>query len=207
MRISETIPISAYSRLSNELGDRLCVLDARINAHESEIILEHVEALLAVPEGVLAKLVAHGLARVQIGKGGVASFPGYDAYRELQIPGAPRGVTWEQSRGAYLSSQKEIILGTGSHGYEGTAAHEVGHALGNLSGYESSEILAWEYRNQANGIFGRNTAFYTNRQLSATGRKEFYAETVSLGIMSPDALEANFSRSYVNFILKVTLAP
>lgn len=160
-----------------------------------------------MPNGVLAKLATHGLARVQIGKGGVASFPGYESFSHTQIPTAPRGAKWSDARGAYIPSRKEIILGTGSYGYEGTAAHEIGHALGDLSGYESSEILAWEYRIQANGIFGRNSAFYANRQLSATGCKEFFAETVSLGIMSPDALEANFSRDYVNFIMKVTLAP
>lgn len=205
VRISETIPISAYSRLSNELGDRLCVLDARINAREADVILEHVNALVATPKGVLAKLATHGLSRVQIGKGGVASFPGYDLFNHIQIPTAPRGATWSDARGAYISSRKEIILGTGSRGYEGTAAHEVGHALGELMGYDNSLRLAVEYRAKSRGSLRKVSAYYPDGRLTDRGKKEFFAETVSLGIMSRGSLKAFFSDAYYTFIVEDVL--
>jgi len=205
LRLLDSISISDYSRLSEALGDGLRVIDARINAQEAAIIHEHVTGLLAVPAGVLSKLRTHGLARIQIGRGGVASFPSYTAYQGVQIPTALRGVTWEHARGAYIVDRREVILGTGSHGYSGTATHEIGHALGHLLSYDLSEILQREYKAQMSGIFGKNSAYYPNRRLSATGCKEFFAETVGLGILSPDALRANFSRDYYDFIMKVVL--
>ncbi|MBL7645795.1 MAG: hypothetical protein JNK74_06340 [Candidatus Hydrogenedentes bacterium] len=205
MRLLDSISISDYSRLSEALGDGLRVIDARINTQEAAIIHEHVAGLLAVPAGVLSKLRSHGLARIQIGKGGVAGFPGFEEYQGIQIPTAPRGVTWDDARGAYIAGRREVILGTGRHGYSGTATHEVGHALGHLLSYDLSEILQREYKAQLNGIFGKNSAYYPNRRLSATGCKEFFAETVGLGILSPDALRANFSHDYYEFIMKVTL--
>jgi hypothetical protein len=207
MRLLDSISISDYSRLSEELGDGLRVINARINAKEAAIIQEHVAGLLAVPAGVLSKLRTHGLARIQIGKGGVASFPGYEAYQSIQIPESPCGITWNEARGAYLPSRREILLGTGSHGYRETALHEIGHALGDLNGYESSYLLAREYAFQADGVFGRNRAFYPNGCKSARGRKEFFAESVSFAIINRAKALRLFGPEYAAFLLEEVLAP
>lgn len=205
MRLLDSISISDYSRLSEALGDGLRVIDARINAQEAAIIHEHVAGLLAVPVGVLLKLRTHGLARIQIGRGGVASFPGYEAYQSIQVPTAPRGVTWDDARGAYISSRKEMVLGTGSFGYEGTATHEIGHALGDLMGYDNSLRLASEYRAKSRGSLRKVSAYYPDGRLTDRGKKEFFAETVSLGIMSRGSLKAFFSDAYYTFIVEDVL--
>lgn len=205
MRLLDSISISDYSRLSEALGDGLRVIDARINAQEAAIVHEHAAGLLAVPAGVLSKLRTHGLARIQMGKGGVASFPGFEEYQGIQIPLAPRGVTWDSARGAYISRLKEIALGTGSHGYEGTPTHEIGHALGDLLGYDNSLRLASEYKAKSRGSLRKVSAYYPDGRLTVRGKKEFFAETVSLGIMSRGSLKAFFSDAYYTFIIEDVL--
>ena len=205
MRLVEIISIAAWSRLSEELGDGLCVLDAKVSAQESAIIQEHVAGLLAMPAGVLSKLRAHGLARIQIGKGGVASFPGFEAYQGVQIPTAPRGVTWDHARGAYIASRREVILGTGSHGYHVTALHEMGQAMGDLLDHDNSLILAIEYRAKSSVSLRKVSAYYPGGRLTDRGRKEFFAESVSLGIMNRASLKAFFSEAYYTFIVKDVL--
>lgn len=160
-----------------------------------------------MPAGVLSKLRAHGLACVQIGKRGVANFPGFEAYQGVQIPDAPRGVTWDDARGAYLPSRREIYLGTGRHGYEDTALHEVGHALGDLLDYEHSYLLAREYSSQADGIFGRNRAFYPIGCKSTRGRKEFFAESVSFAIINREKATRLFGPECATFLLEEVLKP
>jgi len=182
------------------------VIDARISAQEAAIIHEHVAGLLAVPAGVLSKLRAHGLARVQIGKGGVASFPCPSAYQGVPIPNAPGGFTWDVSRGAYLPSRREILLGTGHYGYEGTATHEVGHALGDILYYDHADVHRREYLAQASGKLSKRSEYYPKGMPSETGRKEFFAESVALGIMDPEKLKANFTLAYSTFILRIVLA-
>ena len=205
VRLLETISVPDYSRLSEELGDGLRVIDARINAQEAAIINEHVAGLLAVPAGVLSKLRAHGLARIQIGKGGVANFPGFEAFQGVQIPTAPRGVTWDQARGAYIAGRREVILGTGSHGYNGTTLHETGHAMGDLLGHDSSLILSSEYRTKSSGSLRKVSAYYPGGRLTDRGKKEFFAESVSLGIMNRPSLKAFFSEAYYTFIVEDVL--
>lgn len=207
MRLINVISIQDYSRLSHELGDALCVVDAKVSSQEAAIIQEHVAGLLSVPSGVLSKLRAHGLARIQIGKGGVASFPGLEAYQGTQIPNSPYGTSWDEARGAYLPSRREIFLGTGSHGYKETALHEIGHALGDLNGYDGSYLLAREYNFQADGIFGRNRAFYPSGCKSTRGKKEFFAESVSFAIINRDKVTRLFDPEYAAFLLEEVLAP
>ncbi len=206
MRLLDSISISDYSRLSEALGDGLRVIDARINAQEAAIIHEHVAGLLAVLVGVLSKLRSHGLARIQIGKGGVASFPGFEEYQGIQIPTALRGVTWDDARGAYISSRRGIVLGTGKHGYKGTTLHEVGHALGDLEGYDDSLLLLNEYTKQANSKIGRLDTYYPDNCLTPTGREEFFAESVALAIMDPSKAVELFSPEYIDFLLTIVLA-
>ena len=122
--------------------------------------------LLAVPAGVLSKLRAHGLARVQIGKGGVAYFPGY----------------------------------------EGAATHEVGHALGDIFDFDNAGVLRAEYLAQASGLLSKRSEYYPKGLPSETGRKEFFAESVALGIMDPEKLKRYFTKAYSNFILRIVLA-
>lgn len=207
MRLSNCITIPAYSRLAEELGDGLCLIDARLNRDEATIIQEHIEGLLAVPAGVLSKLRTHGLTRIQIGKGGIAQFTGYEAYRGVQLPDAPLGTTWDAARGAYLSTRREVLLGTGRHGYDGTALHEVGHALGDLTGYDRSYLLAREYSFHAGRLLGRNRAFYPNGQKTPKGRREFFAESVSFVIIKQDKATRLLGPEYVAFLLEVVLAP
>lgn len=204
-RVFDAIPTPAYSRLSQELGDRLTIIDAKLSKGEAEIIQEHMAGLSALPEGVMATLAGAGLSRIQIGKGGVASFPGYEDFREVQVPGAPRGTNWDVSRGAYMPGRKEIVLGTGIYGYEWTAQHEIGHALGDLMRYDSSEIVKREYLSQAKGILGRRPEYYPNGSPSDLGQKEFFAESLALVIMDRAKAKRLFGRSYLTFLLETVL--
>lgn len=200
-RVIDAIPSSEISKLSGVLGDRLTIIDGKLTKTEAEIIQGHMSVLTRVPENVYAKLLDNGFTRIQIGRGGVASFPGYEHLKGVKIPNTSD--TWDVSRGAYNPARKEIVLGTERRGNANSAAHEIGHAIGHLLGIDEDPRLIKGYESVTNPDVRWDNNYYPGGKLTLEGRKEFFAESAALGIMDPAKLRGVLGNDFAGFILGI----
>jgi hypothetical protein len=101
---------------------------------------EHLLLLRLVPRTILKRLKAAGL-KIVVGSQPVAKLPEGAHLAGLPMRGHPQGVTWDQGVGAYLRREKTAIIGVVDRFQPGVGSHEVGHAIGDLLGFNRDPRL------------------------------------------------------------------
>lgn len=189
-------------RLTAILGSRLRLFPDGMEPGEEALVAIYLRDLLLVPSSLWSRLTG-GMAgtrleHVWIGKGPVCAFPGFEDYANEPIPGSP-GRTYLDVPCSYNWERHTILLGSEPRSEidkaESAAMHEVGHALGNILGYDD------DYRLKAE--FGRLSA----RLPTSVGMREFFALSFEHVIMKSrlGMSETFLSAQYKQFLRDVVL--
>ncbi len=176
------LPQEVYPELQQVLGGCLQVSGYDLEGLQGDTIRDHVAQLNRFSPALLRKLRFRGLKSIEIGKGSVADFPGYEHLVGVEAPGHRSGITYADIAGGYDARAKRLLLGTQGLNLAGLVAHELGHAMGDLLGIYETPVLKSGYERNARAG-NLESYFLDGGNPSRRGLEEFFADLVKDAIL------------------------
>ncbi|MBI2298258.1 MAG: hypothetical protein HYU66_04780 [Armatimonadetes bacterium] len=159
-------------------------------------VQDHLDDLALLPRALYERLAAAGV-QVYVGCGNLTELDDNGDLIGVRPPGSPFGSRYEHFGGLYRFDRREVTIGTVPPSQTNRALHEVGHAVGDVLGYNGSSELAAAFNASFAGLpdavkqYGR----------TARGRRETLAETFAATVESEAGARVLFGDPLVEFAL------
>lgn len=165
-------------KLGQIYGDKLKIKTT------DNIVEQRLENLSRIPDSHHRRVAQHFRngnedAGLYIGKGDITNFsPQSRRLKGVQPRGWPEGSTFDEVAGVYMPSDRQLLIGTRSHGCVSLSNHEFGHAVDHAMGQLSDNSSAFSL---AATKITHSRVFSVTPYMSAVGnptgwRSEFFAE-------------------------------
>ncbi len=189
------------SRLCPLVRQHFLVYCTAMPTEDRDAIVLHIHDLALLPEAFYFALFNAGLTRIVAGAGCVSDFPGYAIAAQVPVPTRP-GESFTSVPCAYDRASKVVLLGTRpAHPLReapSPALHELGHAAGDLLGYDNSVGVRSEYARLLPQLPPALIGSSLRNETDCI--REFFAQSVEHVILETDLSRWLFSREYRELI-------
>ncbi|HEY8353953.1 MAG TPA: hypothetical protein VIK69_02960 [Methylophilaceae bacterium] len=197
LRVSDAVA-RRYPELVSALGRVL-----RVDDEDHPEVQQHLEHLRKVPTKLLTRLREAGLAEIHFANATVPGLDNLHYLKGVQPRGWPPGMTWDIVPGAYSPKEKAVVAGVGRHGSVSVALHELGHAVGDLLGYNDHPDLIQAHKE----VFEKLKPYHQqDGPGGVAGRQEMLAEGFATYLILGRKMAVRmFGELFVNFLEKEVL--
>ncbi|RYG86249.1 MAG: hypothetical protein EON58_21960 [Alphaproteobacteria bacterium] len=154
-------------------GSLISIVDVQVGDETTRVVASHLADLRLLPPELGSWLVGHGLLKIHIGDRPLADL---DAIRGAD-PGSFRNLT---DAGGYHPDLKCVYLGNGGSPSASVALHEIGHAVGWLSGAHSKSGFILDYIDQEENLPAYYRESWNGRHDVERGARETFAEVFAM---------------------------
>ena len=182
-------PTSAVAGLPSEV---LHIEDA-----DSVFVQKHLEDLNKFPHKLHEHMGEH--VNIYLGKKPMTELDDNE-YLAGEIPRGweDTGLTWDSVGGSYNSENGNVTLGYSLHGGSASlAAHEYGHAIGNVLGLDTSVAMRAHHRRLYSGL---SPYLQGTGAGSVSGVQETFAEAIAEVVRYGDDAAFTYDKQFVGWI-------
>lgn len=169
----------------------------KVRDPESDVVRRHLADWSLLPDRAILLLKSTGV-RVLLGNGSVTSFPGYEHLRGVHPRGWPEGSTWDEAPAMYDRQERVIIAGGVGNETGDDFLHEVGHALGHVTGGDDSAAAVQHHRR----LFDQLEPYLQQGGAGGyAGRHEMFADGVAQVLRNEENARLLFDDEFVDWLL------
>ncbi len=182
-----------------KLGDRLDIQDI-----DNPVVRQHLYEMGQLPENVLEEIAPK--AKFYVGAATVTGLNANEDKSGVKPQGWPEGLnaTWDDAAGMYDARKRQVAVGIGGQtGSASLAIHQVGHALGNLLGYDNDPALQEHHAR----LHPRLDPYLKGKGPgNKNGRKELLAESLAVYIKrGEEEAIRQYDKDYVAWLKRTVL--
>ncbi|MBI2266621.1 MAG: hypothetical protein HYU64_15900 [Armatimonadetes bacterium] len=176
----------------------------KVENFELPAIQEHVRDLTKLPTGTVSRLLSAGLKGIRIADKSIRELAPGQSFTAQKPRGWSEGATWDDVHAAYFPGSGIVCVGKGRHDSYSAVLHEIGHAIGDLLGFDDHPLLIEAHKRLYNKL---DSYLKQGGPGGKAGREELLAESTALYLKKGrKEAENTYDGEYVKFLEDTVLA-